>query len=238
MSLDKHYEFSRLIEDITETQALDSLRQFYTSDAGYGLAKQVDSDLFVLGTGLGDGTYAAAPSPSDWVNSAVWYNDSASGLIAYAEDAVVAADVFEDDAFRELIQKMDDVDVPMGDRYFVIPPCLRKTIMGIERYVSYDFRPDRTVKNGNIGQLYGIEVYVSSNCPVIETAAQNAASTDDARGAFLFHKDTFILAEQINMRSQVQYKQEFLANLYTADCLYGVKAFRPDAGHVLVVPDA
>ena len=50
-----HYEFSRIIEDITEVQALSSLRQFYTDDAGYGLAKQVDTDLFSLGKSLGDG---------------------------------------------------------------------------------------------------------------------------------------------------------------------------------------
>jgi len=33
ISIDKHFEFSRLIEDITEVQALASLRQFYTGDA-------------------------------------------------------------------------------------------------------------------------------------------------------------------------------------------------------------
>jgi hypothetical protein len=51
----------------------------------------------------------------------------------------------------------------------------------------------------------------------------------------LFHKDTFILAEQLGIRSQTQYKQEFLGNLYTADTLYGVKTYRPDSGFVLVV---
>ena len=35
IAIDKHYEFSRLIEDITEVQALASLRAFYTGDAGY-----------------------------------------------------------------------------------------------------------------------------------------------------------------------------------------------------------
>ena len=55
------------------------------------------------------------------------------------------------------------------------------------------------------------------------------------RAAQLIHKDTYILAEQQGIRSQTQYKQEFLANLYTADTLYGVKTFRPDAGFVLAV---
>ena len=38
VTIDQHYEYSRLIEDIVEVQALDSLRRFYTDDAGYALA--------------------------------------------------------------------------------------------------------------------------------------------------------------------------------------------------------
>jgi len=52
----------------------------------------------------------------------------------------------------------------------------------------------------------------------------------------LFHKDAFVLAEQMAVRSQVQYKQEFLSTLFTADTLYGVKTVRSDAGVVLAVP--
>jgi HK97 family phage major capsid protein len=43
VSINKHYEYSRLIEDIVEAQALNSMRQFYTSDAGYALSRQVDT---------------------------------------------------------------------------------------------------------------------------------------------------------------------------------------------------
>lgn len=226
--IDKHYEYSRIIEDITEVQALASLRNFYTGDAGYALARQIDNDLFALGKSLGDG------DGSDWTNSAVFYNDASTGLTSYAVDTVAAADVFTDAAFRALIQKQDDADVPMDNRAFVIPPSLRNAIMGIDRYVSSDFVGGQVVQNGKIGSLYGIDVYVSSNCPVIETATDNAAG-GDIKAAMLIHQDTLILAEQVGVRSQTQYKQEFLGTLYTADTLYGVKAYRPDSGFVLAV---
>jgi len=226
--IDKHYEYSRIIEDITEVQALASLRNFYTGDAGYALARQIDNDLFALGKSLGNG------DGSDWTNSAVFYNDASTGLTAYAVDTVAAADVFTDAAFRALIQKQDDADVPMDNRAFVIPPSLRNAIMGIDRYVSSDFVGGQVVQNGKIGNLYGIDVYVSSNCPVIETAADNSAG-GDIKAAMLIHQDTLILAEQVGVRSQTQYKQEFLGTLYTADTLYGVKAYRPDSGFVLAV---
>ena len=226
--IDKHYEYSRIIEDITEVQALASLRNFYTGDAGYALARQIDNDLFALGKSLGNG------DGSDWTNSAVCYNDASTGLTAYAVDTVAAADVFTDAAFRALIQKQDDADVPMDNRAFVIPPSLRNAIMGIDRYVSSDFVGGQVVQNGKIGNLYGIDVFVTSNCPVIETAADNSAG-GDVKAAMLIHQDTMILAEQVGVRSQTQYKQEFLGTLYTADTLYGVKAYRPDSGFVLAV---
>lgn len=226
--IDKHFEYSRMIEDITATQALSSLRQFYTSDAGYALAKQVDSDLHGLAVNLGDGS-------GDYANTNSFYVDASTGLTQYAADTVTAADVFTDAGFRALIQKMDDADVPFDNRAFVIPPSLRNAIMGIDRYVSSDFVSGAPVQNGKIGNLYGIDVFVSTNCATSEAAADNSANTNDLKAALLIHKDTFVLAEQMGVRSQTQYKQEFLANLYTADQLYGVKTLRPESGFVLNV---
>jgi N4-gp56 family major capsid protein len=228
VTINKHFEYSRLIEDITEAQALSSLRQFYTGDAGYALAKQVDDDLFALGKSFGDG------DGSDWVHSNVYYNDASTGTTAYAVDTVAAADVFTDAFFRDMVQKMDDQDAPMDGRFLAIPPALRNAIMGIDRYVSSDFVDGRGVVNGKIGNLYGIDVYVTSNCPTIETAAENAAG-GAVRGAILGHKDTMVMAEQQGVRSQTQYKQEFLGTLYTADRLYGIQVLRPETGFVLAV---
>ena len=229
VTIDKHFEYSRIIEDITETQALSSLRQFYTGDAGYALAKQVDNDLFLLGKSFGDGDGSA------WAHSNSFFCDASTGLTAYAEDTVAPADVFTDACFRALIQQMDDLDVPMDNRSFVMPPSLRNAITGIERYVSSDFVDGKTVVNGKLGNLYGINLFVTSNVPVAETAAANSANTGNVRAAMLVHKDAACLAEQMGVRSQTQYKQEFLGTLYTADMLYGTKVVRPESGLVLIV---
>jgi len=230
VSVDKHYEYSRLIEDITDVQALASMRKFYTDDAGYALAKQVDDDLFALGKSLGNG------DGSDWTHSNSFYVDGANGIAAYAEDTVAATDIFTDLAFRELIKQLDDNDTPMEGRFIVIPPSVRQTIMGIDRYNSSDFVDGRGVMNGQIGTLYGIDVYVSSNCPVIETAANNTASAIDTKAAIIGHKDAMVLAEQMGVRSQTQYKQEYLSNLFTSDTLYGTEVLRPESALVVAVP--
>jgi len=226
--INKHFEYSRFIEDITEVQALSSLRSFYTEDAGYALAKQVDDELIALGKAFGDSDGA------DWVHSNSYFIDASTGLTSYAVDTVTTSDVFTDAGFRKLIQLMDDADVPMDGRKFAIPPSLRNAIMGVDRYNSSDFVDGRGVQNGQIGKLYGIDIYVSSNMPTIETASDNSAG-DAVKAAMLFHTDTMVLAEQVGVRSQTQYKLDYLSTLYTADTLFGTKVVRPEAGFVLAV---
>ena len=227
VNINRHFEYSRFIEDIVEVQALSSLRSFYTEDAGYALAKQVDDDLINLAKTFGNGT-------TTFVHSNSYFIDATTGLTAYAVDTVTTSDLFTDAGFRKLIQLMDDADTPMDGRKFAIPPSLRNAIMGVDRYNSSDFVDGRGVNNGQIGKLYGIDIYVSSNMPVIETADDNTAG-DAIKAALLFHTDTMVLAEQLGVRSQTQYKQDYLSTLYTADTLFGTKAVRPETGFVLAV---
>ena len=222
VSIDKHFEYSRLIEDIVSVQALASLRRFYTDDAGYALGVQTDSDLWTLFKSIGNG------NGSSYQNSGV-YEFSSTTAVAY--DGTVGS-AFNDAGFRKAIQILDDADVPMDGRSFVIPPVLRNTLMGTNRYTEQAFTGEsgaaNTIRNGRVGNLYGIEVYISSNAPSLESGA--------ARLAGLFHRDAFTLVEQMGVRSQTQYKQEYLADLLTSDTLYGVKTIRTDAAVGLVVP--
>ena len=227
IAVDRHFEYSRFIEDIVEVQALTSLRQFYTEDAGYQLAVQVDTDLMNCATGFGDGTRVVAPSSAaDWTNSNSYEFVDAAGLALFGTGTVGA---FNDEGFRTAIKILDDANVPMDNRCLVIPPAARKDIMGIERYVSSDFVGGRGVESGLIGNLYGVDIYVSSNAPTLDTGV---------RGCVFFHKDAIVHAEQMSVRSQTQYKQEYLSTLYTADTLYGIETYRPEAGLILAVSDA
>ena len=238
VTINRHFEYSRLIEDIVEVQALGSLRQFYTEDAGYSLAVQVDNDLHAAGTGFGDGgAIVFSPAATDYQHTGCFFNDGGT-TTQYTDDTLVAGDEFTDAFFRDMIQKMDDNNVPMENRNLIIPPATRNAIMGIDRYVSSDFVSGKSVESGLIGNLYGVDVYVSANCRTIEAAADNTASSVDTRAALLFHTDAVVMAEQLAVRSQTQYKQEYLSTLYTADTLYGVQVYRPEAGFVLAVPSA
>jgi HK97 family phage major capsid protein len=215
VTIDKHFEYSRMIEDITDVQALASMRKFYTDDAGYALSKKVEDDLFLLGQSTQGG------NGSNWAK-AVEITTATGALTDYTG----TAQAFTDAGFRNLIQLLDDADVPMDGRSVILPPSARNTIMGIDRYTSSDFVGGNTVVNGKIGNLYGVDVYISNNCPV-----------DGANKiGMLLHKDAFVYAEQMSVRSQTQYKQEWLADLFTSDCIYGAATLRGTSAVAVALP--
>ena len=227
ISINKHYEYSKLMEDIAQIQGLDSMRGFYTDDAGYALAKQVDTDLFALVEGLQGGTagagYANCVIGGD---GSTLYNDATTGNSSTLTDAGI----------RKMIQTLDDADVPMSERYMILPPIEKKTLTGIARFTEQAFTGElgsgNTIRNGRVGDMYGVEAFVSTNCP---TETSDDASTLHRVG-MLLHKSALVHAEQMGIRSQTQYKQEWLGDLYTADTIYGVGELRDDAGIGFVVP--
>ena len=222
ISINKHFEYSRLIEDIVEAQALSSLRSFYTDDAGHALAKKVDTSLIQLGRAARGGSSANAQYSGGIIGS--------TGA-AYTYGTSNAANI-ADAGIRAAIQLLDDQDVPMDGRSLVVPPVARNSMLGINRFTEQAFKGNgSTLMNGEFGDIYGVKVYVSTNC---DTAAGNS-NTD--RVALMFHRDWSVLVEQIGVRSQTQYKQEYLGTLFTADTLYGVSELR-DYGAVPIVVDA
>ena len=204
VSISKHYEYSKLIEDIAEVQALASMRKFYTDDAGHALAKQVDTDLFALVSGLNSGNFL-------------------DGAGAAYTGSAAAADI-KDSGIRAMLLKLDNADVPMDNRAMVIPPVAANDLLGEARFTEQQFiGSGDAIKTGKIGAIYGVDIFISSNCPTSDASDVN-------RIGCLFHKEAMVLAEQVGVRSQTQYKQEYLGDLFTADTIYGVAELRNEAG--------
>jgi N4-gp56 family major capsid protein len=223
VSINKHYEYSRLIEDIVEAQALNSMRQFYTADAGYALARQVDTDLIQLGRSANGGTAGSARYDAGFIGG------DGTTTFDYTQNTNTGnATALTDSAIRRTIQRLDDNDTPMDGRFFIIPPSSRNTLMGLARYTEQAFVGNGdAIRNGEIGNLYGIPVFTSSNADSASaTAAFPTSGSAIARVCLMGHKDSMVLVEQVGIRSQVQYKQEYLATLFTSDTLYGVAALR------------
>jgi N4-gp56 family major capsid protein len=228
VSINKHYEYSKLIEDIAEVQSLASMRRFYTQDAGYALAKQVDTDLIDLAEGFQGGSTTDKS-----------YDNAYIGSGATAFTGTNEADL-TDAGLRALILKLDNADVPMDNRSLIMPPVVANDMLGINRFTEYQFiGSGDALKTGKIGQIYGIDVFISTNCPTVKSSGGTGNSAGGTeRVGVLMHKDALVLAEQVGVRSQTQYKQEYLGDLFTADTIYGIAELRNDAGLAFVVPAA
>ena len=192
VNIDQHYEWSMYIEDIAELQALNSMRRFYTDDAGYALARNVDSAII---TAL----------------------DGASALTG--GNAVIASVTDWDASILQAIETLNDNDVPVNDRALVVTPSCMTALMSTDRFTEQQFIGDGSaIRTGNIGNIYGVPVFMSTQ-----------VGTGATEKAFLFQKDSTVLATQQSVRTQTQYKQEKLADLLTADTVYGTKVVRPES---------
>lgn len=259
--VDKHYEYSKLYEDIAELQALSSQRRFYTDDAGYAMAKRIDRELHKQGASLNGGSIAGA---TNLYEKAVIGGDGSTNFSGATSGNGTA---LTDAGIRKMIQTLEDQDVDSSELNLVIPPVIAHDLRGISRFTEQAFVGDgNTIKTGNIGNLYGVEVFTSSQCPwihtnsVTDTQSVNFSSTTLTAAAYvdefghtvdwstssptdtkyraglLIHKDAICLAEQMSPRTQAQYKQEYLGTLVTTDAIFGTAELRDYAGLAFVVP--
>jgi N4-gp56 family major capsid protein len=220
VTINQHYEYSRLIEDFAEVQALSSLRRFYTDDAGYALATRIDTSLIQLGRGAQAGTAGSANYDKAYL--------AGDGSTLYVDGTNVGT-ALTDAGLRRAIQRLDDQDVPMDGRFLIVPPATRNTMMGLARFTEQAFVGDgATIRNGQIGDVYGVKVFVTTNA--------DTATTTTTRIALLAHPEAFVLVDQLGVRVQTQYKQEYLGTLLTADTLYGVGELRDTSAVALAVP--
>lgn len=234
--INQHFEYSRLIEDIASIQAQDSMRAFYTDDAGYAHAISLDSAIHAQGAVFSAGDTVAPLVAGTAYSKAVIGGDGVTTWNPAANTNTGNGSALTDAGIRRMIQHLDDLNVPARMRALVVPPVEKRRLLGIARFTEQSFVGEvagsNSIRNGLIGDVYGIPVYVSSN--VATVAATD--TTTDYRVCLMFQKEAVVLAEQLAPRAQSQYKQEFLADLFTADTIYGLGTPRPEAGVAAFVP--
>lgn len=232
LTIDQHFHYARVFDDLYTIQALPSLRQFYTDDAGYALAIQVENYLWGRSYALGGGTAGTTVSgvTGDFGTGAF---SGADGTTAFDASADTGIGALTDAAIRRSIQRLDDNNVPLSDRALVVPPIEKRNLTGLPRFTEQAFVGEaggaNTIRNGLVGDIYGIPVYVSSNCPT------DTDGSVDARMVLLLHKSALVLATQMAVRTQTSYELEFLADVFVADTIFGAIELRDTSGVKLAV---
>ncbi len=234
VSIDKHIEYTVLIEKFAEVQAMASMRRAYTDDAGYAIARKVDWDLHLLGRSAPTTTPAPGGNVvgADYADAVIGSNGSTTWSPTANANAGNAASL-TDAGIRRMLRSMDDNNVPMSDRVFVIPPVEKESLLGIARFTEQAFvGSGESIRNGMVGQLYNTPVIVTSNCPNV----LDGASSADQRAGLLLHKGAWVLVEQLGVEAIVAFLSEFLATQLTWHTIYGVKEVRATNVIPFIVP--
>ena len=206
--IDKHYYAAFKLEDIAKIQSRVDLRAKYTEKVGYALAKQVDTDLLGLYSGLSQSVGSAGTAITDEV--------LLSGILLLDQADVPAGD-------RSLVIAPSQMKALLLIDKFVRADAvgylasMSPIVTGALARGSFD----PTKVKGYFGQIYGISIYVSTN---VATSGSSPVSTHN----LLFHKDAFALAMQEDIRIQADYNIRSLATEVVGDVLYGVGEFRDD----------
>lgn len=233
--IDKHIEYTVLLEKFAEIQAMPSMRRAYIDDSALALSVKVDYDLHLLGRATPTGTPTPA-SPnvtgSDYSDAVIGSNGITTWDPTASANAGNAA-ALSDAGIRRMLRSMDDNAVPQNGRALVIPPVELESLRGIARFTEQAFVGDgNVIKTGLMGNLYGTPIYVTQNCPPV----LDGASSADQRAGLLIHKAAFVLVEQLKIQAVQAFLSEFLATQLTWHTIYGVKEVRATNVIPFIVP--
>jgi|TARA_Y100000310_G_C20701923_1_gene830808 N4-gp56 family major capsid protein len=116
------------------------------------------------------------------------------------------------DVVLDSIQNLDEANAPQDNRAFVFRPDVKRDLLDLSTYTSSDFIGGKPVESGQLGTLYGVDVFMSMN---IAKSGNNTSN-------MMFHKEALALALQSAPRVQSDYSIDDLAHKVVVDALYGV----------------
>jgi len=134
------YEAPVVIDDMTDLQSQVGLVAKAQREAGYAVAKKMDSTLCDLFSALNGGTVRGT--------------DGA----AITDDILIAA-----------VEEMDEDDVPTEGRAWIFDPSARADFLKIDKFVRLDYVRTPVVPNGKIGDIYGSPVHITNNLTAVSS---------------------------------------------------------------------
>ena len=149
-------------------------------------------------------------------------DDSLAALVDAFSNTVgtLATDLTDDNIIRG-DQYLNDANCPLDDRHIVVSPAQKAAFLKMDKFVHADYGRNNAIATGNIGNIYGYTVDVSTNVD-----GTNAAGHDNA----MFHRESIAAVTQIQPKVMSAYDIDYLATKVVAQQLWGVLEIRDDHG--------
>lgn len=221
LTVDQWFEVSFAIEDREAAQVKHSyyIQEKYAMNAGYTMAKQLETALTALFTGF-------------------------SGTAGSSVTAVADSDILSAIAQLESV----GVDTTQDVAFFFSPNVFWKQLQAINKFsLAINAPVNDPVGRRPAALLYGIPVFISNNIAFISgsTGRANALAHKDAlhwaraplgSGGSEASSSGTTMTGQFGVRIQSHYVAEYLSTITTADLLYGVIENRDNAGIYIKSP--
>lgn len=180
------------IEDIVKVQSIVDVQNEYQRKLGYAVAKDIDTKL-----------------ATDFAG----FSQSVGTLGTAVSDANVLA----------AIKLLDDADVPQDDRFFVMTPAEKVAKLALDRWSNalYIGTGNMPVKNGMLGDMYGLNLAVTTN--LVKPAGSQANNA-------IFHRDALALVVQRTPKTHIFYDIDTFAWKLAVEVIYGHQEMRDNFG--------
>lgn len=190
ITIDEWKECPVQIDDATAMQSHIDLLAKMADRAGFEIAKAIDTNV----------------------------NSKFSGLTA----TNIGSDgqTFTDDIMIALMEQLDEADVPRIGRSLVIDPSTIADIYKIDKFVHSDYINKGAVATGNIGQMYGVPVYVTNNLTEYDVGSYGV----------LLHKEAIGLVLQSQPKIEKGRWMQRHSDVVNVTAIWGCDVLRPTFG--------
>ena len=185
LTMNQHKYVAKQIESVAQLQSQESMFNKEVEQFGYSLGKAYDS--FIMGTLEG----------------------ASNQQIDYSAD-----DTFTVALIREGVAKLLASDCPLGaDTFLVANPQAYSSLLALDTFVDASKYGDaRPVRTGEIGTIFGLNVFVSSSI---------SGQADGDESAFMYHRSACIAGRQMEPTVEQDYSVVALADRVVAHMVYG-----------------
>jgi len=176
------------IEDIVKVQSIIDVQNEYQRKLGYAIAKDIDTAL-----------------ATDFAG----FSTTVGTLGTAATDANVLS----------AMAALDNADAPQDDRFFIMSPAEKANKLALDRWSNalYIGTGDQPVRNGMLGDMYGLNLAVTTN--LVKPAGGQARNA-------VFHRDALALVVQRSPKTHLFYDIDFFSWKLASEVIYGHQEMR------------
>ena len=210
---------------VTPEQLTDAQRSLLINQVKYFAFEVDDVDYRQVADGGALMNEAAAEAAYGLADTADQYIAGLYGDVTNTISTVsITSATLAVDGIADLMVKLDEANVPKAGRYVIVPPWYHGLLVQSDILAPVDASgSSETLRNGLVGRLFGFDVLVSNNVPVI--TGDDYAVQAGVPGAIAF-------AEQI-VKVEAYRPDDSFSDALKGLHVYGAKVIRPDAAAVM-----